>query len=168
MNKIEILEKLHQEWVGLRYDLNAISLGFCLDFRNSLSDTDCLCDLISEYTDSHIDEDCDDLLEWVKYNYRYLEYSVSEFESPDQFDLWKCIQQAQYYKYKEELNSDTDKIIKGLALLYLINELKIVDAIERTEQEIEELFYKLKGLDNNIRLDEIQDICDKFLNNEEE
>lgn len=163
MNKIEILEKLHQEWEGLRYDLNAISLGFCLDFRNCLCDTDYLCDLISEYADSHIDEDCDDLLEWVKYNYRYLEYSVSSFKSPDQFDLWQCIQDGQYYKYNEELNCDERNIIKGLALLYLINELKEIDAIERTEQEFEELFDGLNALDTNNRLYEIKEICDVFL-----
>ena len=168
MNKIEILEKLQNEWEEVRGQMNDISIDFCGDFSNYLDDCNYLCDLFIEYVDNHVYIYNSDLIEWAKDNYNYIDDAISEFGAPEPFDFWKCIQQGQYNKYNEELTSDTNNIIKGLGLVYLINELKEFDIIERTEQDFEELFDELRGLDSNNRLDEIKNICDIFLKYEQE
>lgn len=168
MNKNKILEKLQNEWEDVRGQMNDISIDFCGDFSNYLDGYAYLCDLFTEYADNRVDIYNSDLIEWAQENYNYIDDAIEEFGAPEPFDFWACIRQGQYYEYNEELNSDTDNIIKGLALLYLIDELQAIDAIERTEQEFEELFDELNNIDSNDREDEIKDICDEFLKNENE
>lgn len=168
MNKFEILEKLENEWVAVGHQMNEISRDFCGDYSEYLDNNECLCDLITEYGDSHIDVYNYDLLEWVKYNYTYIDDAISEFGVPEPFDFWDCIRQGQFYKYNKELISDDDNIIKGLGLLYCIDTVRKIDSIDITEESFKCFLLDISLLGIDDKLEDIKEICDKFLNNENE
>lgn len=166
--KVEIIEKLQEDWEDARSKMNDISIDFCGDFCNYLDDGGLVCDRFSEYADEHVSIYNYDLIEWAQENYFYIDKAIECFGAPEPFDFWKCIRQGQYYEYHEELNSDESNMIRGLADLYLIDELKNVDTIEKSEEDLKNLFDDIDLLNNNDTLQDIKDLCDEFLKNEQE
>lgn len=127
-----------------------------------------LYDRFTEYADGRVGIYYGDLIEWAQDNYNYINEAIEEFGSPEPFDFWQCIRQGQYYEYNEELNSDEYNIIRGLADLYLIDELNEIDAIEKSEEDLKNLFDDIDLLNNNDTLQDVKDLCDEFLKNEQE
>ena len=166
--KVEILEKLQEDWEDVRGQMNYISIDFCGDFCKYLDDGGLLYDRFTEYADGNIDIYNSDLIEWARDNYNFIDDAIECLGAPEPFDFWQCIRQGQYYGYTEQLNSDGSNIIKGLALLYLIDELKNVDTIEKSEEDLKNLFDDIDLLNNNDTLQDIKDLCDEFLKNEQE
>ena len=115
-------------------------------------DSGYICDVFSEIADSNIDIYTEDLFEWGKENYEYIDYATREFGNPN--DIIKQIQQGQYYAFEQELYENKFDVVKYFAYSYLRdNEIKI------NEEQEECLEDYLSKVDSDERLENIIDYC---------
>ena len=92
------------------------------------SDSDYICNIISEIADSNVDIYNSDLLEWLKDNYSIAEEANAEFGAPN--DIIKQCQQGQYYQYSNEMYENLSDYIKSYTYDYILNTLKIEEITE--------------------------------------
>ena len=120
-------------------------------------------DIISDVADNSVDIYNDDLLEWCKYNYTYVENAISEFgiatDTDNNPDFIKLIMQGQFYCHEQLFYNNLDEFILYYKLYYLLNN----NVIEINENKLEDL--QNTFCDNNSTLqdviDEINDILEK-------
>ena len=140
---------------------NDISIDFCAD--RDASESDYICDAITEYADSRVDVYTADLWKWAAENYEYIDEARAEFGAAK--DIIGDLQAGQFLQNEQKLYEDIDGIKEDLARQYINNVLINVEAEETTVKEaIETLKDDLANIDNNDRLDAIADACDGFIN----
>lgn len=131
-------------------------------------DSGYVCDVISEIADNNIDIYYNDLFEWLKDNYGYIEEALAEFGTPTNYnghvDFIKIIQQGQYLAYEQELYENLKDILKFFVFDYIEKQLEI---IEITEEQLEEIEIEIDFEDNNEQLENIIDKINEILNVED-
>lgn len=155
MEKGLILKNYEDIKKEIREKSNDIIQYIC-DYNNGY-----ICDVISEISDNQVDIYYYNLFEWAKENFNIIEEANEEFGAPN--DIIKQLQQAQYYNNSNELYEDLENMI----LLYTYNYL-LENEILLNDEELEELEEELKKIDNNNRLEEIEDIINNIMDNREE
>ena len=120
-NKKEIVNILKE----LKNNNNYLSID--IDSFTDYSDSNYICDIITEITDSNVDIYNSDLLEWLKENYSVVEEANAEFGAPN--DIIKQCQQGQYYQYSNEMYENLSDYIKLYAYDYILNTLKIEEIL---------------------------------------
>lgn len=112
-------------------------------------------DVFSEIATNNIDIYYSDIFNWARDNTWYVDESIKEYGSCN--DIVKQIQMAQGYAFESELYQTKDDILKYYAYNYLKD-----NEIELSEEEVEDLENYIEHLDNNGKLDSINDYCDSF------
>lgn len=108
-----------------------------------------ICDIISEIADNHVDIYNDDLIEWAKENYSYIEEAIQEYGKPD--DFFQFIRQGQYYAYSQDLYENLEDSLKNFMYTYIQD---VLDVNEITEEQNDNLLdYDFS--DNNDTLDNL-------------
>lgn len=141
------------------------------ELKNNLYDTYCdricdysdgyICDIITEISDSHIDIYYDNLFEWCKNNFDYVNDWVAECGSSG--DIIKDIQGGQYQQISGELYENMEEMLLLFAYDYLFtNEIILND------EQLEELESDISIMDNSNRLEEIIDKINELANEESE
>lgn len=122
-----------------------------------------ICDMITEVADSFVDIYNDDLLEWAKDNYSYIEEALDELGTPQdsngKADFIKMIQQGEYLYYERLFYNNLDEFIKYYILKYLIdNEISIDD--DKLDNLLD---YITSEIDHNQEFNEVDDCIEEFL-----
>lgn len=139
---------------------NDISVDFCSD--RDASESDYICDAITEYADSRIDIYSADLWKWAAENYEYIDEARAEFGASK--EILDDLRAGQFLQNERALYEDIDGIKEDLARQYINNVLIVTEADETTLKEaIETLKDDLANIDNNDRLNAIADACDFFI-----
>lgn len=127
-----------------------------------------ICDMISEVADSFVDIYNDDLLDWAKNNYNYIEEALDEFGTPQdnngKADFFQMIRQGQYLYYDNLFYDNIDNFIKYYVLKYLIDNKISID-----DEKLEELLeVDSTDVDNNDYLEDIDNYVEEFLKDKED
>lgn len=122
-----------------------------------------ICDMISEDADSYVDIYNNDLLDWAKDNYSYIEDALDEFGTPTNergnADFIKMIQQGQYYYYEHLFYDNFDEFVKYYTLKYLIDKDICLD-----DEKLGDLLYNVSfEIDNNNYLEDIDNYINNYL-----
>lgn len=143
------------------------SLEVYIDSFVNYNESSYICDIITELADSSISIYSNDLLEWAKDNYCYIEDAIGEFgnavDNSEKTDFIRTIQQGQYLAYNEEIYNNLSDYIKVYAYGYILNNKGIE---ELTNEQYKKLESELDIIDNNDTLDNIIDKINNILNNE--
>ena len=126
-----------------------------------------ICDVISEVIDSNINIYYDNLFDWCKGNYSYVEDAINELGTPPNkkgnADFMKMIQQGQYYYYEQLFYDNLDAFVKYYTLKYLIDNKINVD-----DEKLERLLdVDSTDIDNIDYLEDIEDYIKEFLKDKE-
>jgi hypothetical protein len=156
--------------------VNDISNDFIAENYGYL-DSSYICDAISDYADGQIDTYNSDLWKWAAENSDDVEEAIQEYgvDTQNGVDLIKIFQQAQYYRFNNDLNSDLDEIIKDLAAKYAQDYLfnlapgEAAQVQAKTAEEVGEFIDSLPDeIDNNNPLEDIAEAVKSFLTVDEE
>lgn len=120
-----------------------------------------ICDIISEIADSNVDIYYDDLFEWCKHNFDYVNDAIKEFGSSG--DIIRDIRQGQYLQYTNELYEELDNIIYNYAINYIIEHYE-----EITDDQFEKIEDELYKIDNNNKFADIDEMIDGIMEENEE
>lgn len=128
----------------------------------------CICDMITEVADSSVDVYNDDLLDWAKNNYDFIEDALDEFGTPQdsngKADFFQMIRQGEFLYYDNLFYDNIDNFIKYYVLKYLIDNKISID-----DEKLEELLeVDSTDIDNNDYLEDIDDYVEEFLKDKEE
>lgn len=111
-----------------------------------------LSDIINEICDNNVDIYTYDLLEWLKNNYEYVEYANNEYGQVS--DLIRQVQQAQFYKFNEEMYNNIDDALE----LYILDKLKNNNYEELNEEQKEKVNKLVQDSNNDDILPDEDDI----------
>lgn len=114
-----------------------------------------ICDVFSDIASSNIDIYYSNIFDWAKNNTWYIDESTKEYGSCG--DIVKQIQMAQGYAFEQELYENESDILK----YYAYNYLKDSD-ITLNEEQQEDLDIFIENLNNNNRLEDINDYCNEL------
>lgn len=124
-------------------------------------DSGYVCDIISEIADRNIDIYHEDLFEWAKGNYTYIDDATAELGRPN--TIIKEIQQGQFYRNEQELYDNLEEML----LLFVYDYLD-KNEIDLTDEQIENLESEIGSMDNNNQLEEIIDYINELKEDESE
>lgn len=116
------LSKIREKLLGV---LNGYAEDFaceCEDnFANYVSGCEYICDLVSQFADSHVDVYYNQLLDFVKENPHSLEEVIEEglYDPSVNYRFWDHVTAAQYMSIEQEINESLPDIIRYLAVSYL-------------------------------------------------
>lgn len=162
MRKEEMKEWLEERKEGLKGGMNDLSIDFASDY--DLNTSSYFCDLLTEYADNQVSIYYDDLFEWCKYNYEYIEEAVAEFGIDERnFDFVGIIKSGQFLYNERQLFEDEKEIVELMVVNYLLeNEEEIERELE--ESELEEMFEEIESqFDNCERLENLIDIVNEYI-----
>lgn len=156
-----VIEKMEELKKGL--DSEVLDL-----FESGVDCTGYICDMIRDVADSYVDRYKNDLLEWAKHHYDYIEEGMDTFGTPQDSngnaDFLQIIRQGEYLYYDRLFYDNLDEFIKYYALKYLIdNKINIDD--EKLEELLE---VDSTDIDNNNYLEDIDNYVKEFLRDREE
>lgn len=124
-----------------------------------------ICDIITEIADNDVDIYYNDLFEWCKHNYKYVEEAIAQglcdFSSPD---IPKMIQAGQYEYNTQILYDELDEAILNWCLNYIKYDLELE---EITKEQYEEIENKCTNVDSNDRIEEYSTFINELLAIEE-
>ena len=155
MEKNVILENYSDIKKEIR-ERNDDLIQYICDYSNGY-----ICDIIMEISDSQIDIYTEDLFEWAKHNLDVIEEANNEFGTPN--DIIKQIQQAEYLDNSNNLYN----MLEDMLMLYAYNYLE-ENEILLTDEELIVLEERLKEIDNNNRLSDIDDLINNIIEEREE
>ena len=118
-------------------------------------------DIINEIADNNIDIYTNDLFEWAKYNYNYIEDANNELGTPN--DIIAQIQQGQFLQIENELYDNQESMTLLFIYNYIYNELGIEEIEEEKQEEIEN-----ENFNNYDKLEDIIDFVNDTLESEVE
>ncbi len=124
-----------------------------------------IADIISEIADDSVDIYYDDLFDWAKDNWSYIDDACQEFGMPDSKDsgiIIKLIQQGQYLASEQEIYADLDNVMLNYCYNYILYNLKIKEITDEQKEAIEE---KCTNVDNNDKLEDYNDFLDELFEN---
>lgn len=137
------------------------------ELKNNLSNTYCdnicnynsgyICDVITEISDAHIDIYYNNLFEWCKNNFSYVNDWIDEYGSSG--DIIKDIQGGQYTQISDDLYENMEEMLLLFAYDYLYN-----NDIKLTDEQLEELEENIATLDNDDRLEDIIEMIEDIRN----
>lgn len=156
MKEIKVIDILHE--IKERNKNNDIDVDSFVNY----DETDYICDVITEIADNNIDIYANNLLEWAKGNYSYIDDAIEEYGKPD--DFLKYIQQGQYYAYSVEIHDNIDDFMLVYAYNYLLREKNIETITEEQQEEIEESISLIR---QGSRLSQIVYCVDEAIEKEE-
>lgn len=130
------------------------------DYKNSSS---YICDAISERADSMVDIYYCDCLEWAKSHLNDIEDANAELGVPEDGDIIKQIQQAQFFINEHDLY---DNLRDGI--LWAIYKEALEYAEEITDEQAESLELLADEIDDNTRMDAIKDGVREIMQPDEE
>lgn len=139
-------------------------LSIFVDSFVDYNESSCICDIITELADSEVDIYNSDLLKWAGDNSSYIDDAINEFGT-EKTDFYKIIQMGQYLYYNEELNDNINDYILVYAYDYIINNLRLETIAEEKREGLES---ELINIDNNDKLEDIQNKVREVLQVEEE
>lgn len=147
----------------LRKELYTGKYGDCIcNYDNGY-----ICDIITEIADSHVDIYINDLLDWAKNNYSYIEEALDEFGTPTDSkrnaDFIKIIMQGQYLYNERDLYDNLEDSLKLFAYVYIQNVLSIEEITEEQNENLLNYDYT----DNNDKLEYIIDYINDIFNNQD-
>jgi hypothetical protein len=119
------------------------------DYKNSSM---WICDAISERADSMVDIYYYNCLEWAKSHLNDIEDANAELGVPEDGDIIKQIQQAQFLVNERDLY---DNLRDGI--LWAIYKEALTYSEEVTDEQAEALELLADKIDNNTRMDAIED-----------
>lgn len=137
----------------LKHEMNETTRDFISNY--SLDSSSYICDAISQFADSMIDIYYNDLFEWCKHNFDYVNQAIAEFGSSN--DIIRDIQSGQYLQYTEELYQDIEEAIKYLVLEYLDENYSNIE-IEKLEEILDTI-----DTDHNNRFNDLIDTINEIL-----
>lgn len=125
-----------------------------------------ICDVISEIADSNTSIMYCDIKDFICNNFDMLEEAINEFGWDGcGSNIYKAGQMAEYLQNERTIYDELSESLLYYAYDYLLNQC----TIELTEEQNEKLTDFVNGLDNNDRLDDINDfINDELFENDEE
>lgn len=148
------LEKIKERKEELKNNLQLTNCDCICDYSDGY-----ICDVIAEISDAHVDIYYNNLFEWCKGNFDYVNEWVEECGSGG--DIIKDIQGGQYKQISEKLYENMEEMLLLFAYDYLFtNEIVLND------EQLEELESDISIMDNNNKLDEIIDLINKKLESE--
>ena len=166
MKKEELKEILEERKEDLKGRMNDLSVDFASDY--DINTSSYLSDLFNEYADSQVDIYYNDLFEWCKDNYEYVEKAVAEFGVDSKnFDFIGIIRSGQFLYNERQLFEDGKEIVELMVVNYLLeNEEEIEKELE--ENELEAMFDELESqFDDCERLENVLDIINEYIKIEE-
>lgn len=147
-NVKELLKEIEKKNEFLAVDITSFT-----DYSN-----DYICDIVNELADSNVDIYNNDLLNWAKNNYNYIDEAIAEFG--DGVNFINDIQIGQYYYYSKEIYNNLKEYLRYYAYDYLLN-TKGIEAIK--DKDIDNIDNELDCIDNNNYLSDIELIIDNFV-----
>lgn len=137
------------------------------ELKNNLSNTYCdcicdyndgyICDAIYEISDNHVDIYYNDLFEWCKHNFEYVNKSLENFGSTG--DIIKDIQGGQFEQICDELYENIEDMLLLFAYNYLYD-----NNIKLNNEELEELEENITALNHDNRLEDIIEMIEDIRN----
>lgn len=123
------------------------------DFGDCFCDYDdgYICDIVIEIADNHVDIYTNDLLDWAKDNYEYIDEANEELGRAD--DFLGEIKQGQFLYNERDLYDNLEDSLKLFAYVYIQNVLGIEEITEEQNENLLDYDYT----DNN---DELENIID--------
>lgn len=123
------------------------------DFGDCFCDYDdgYICDIVTEIADNHVDIYTNDLLDWAKDNYEYIDEANEELGRAD--DFLGEIKQGQFLYNERDLYDNLEDSLKLFAYVYIQNVLGIEEITEEQNENLLDYDYT----DNN---DELENIID--------
>lgn len=128
---------------------NYNSYDYIIDLYN-YDDNAYICDIVTEESDSNINIYNDDLIEWVKHNYEYIEIANNEFGHVN--DFFDQIRQAQYFYNQEQYNT----YLKETILTFIYHEL-LNNNIDEINEDVYNDIESLEAWD----FDTVEDVKNK-------
>lgn len=147
-NVKELLKEMEKENEFLKVDISSFK-GYSNDY---------ICDIVNELSDNNVDIYNNDLLEWAKNNYSYIDDAVAELGHGK--DFISDIQIGQYYYINEEIYDNLKDYLRYFAYDYLLN-TKGIETIKN--KDIENIDSELDYIDNNNFLSDVEVIIDNFV-----
>lgn len=145
----ELMNEMKENNTMTKVDLNDLC---------DYNETSFLSDVLSEIADSCTDIYNNDLLEWSKGNYSYIEDALYDLGTPEDSkgkpDFIRMIQQGQYYQNYEEIQENLEDMLK----FYMLNLLQKNDINELSEEQLKKLDELVKAWKNKDILGDIEDI----------
>ena len=153
---MEQLERIKERREELKNDLKLTYCDCICDYSNGY-----ICDIITEISDNNIDIYSNDLFEWCKGNFDYVNEWIAECGSSG--DIIKDIQGGQFRQISDELYENMEEMLLLFAYDYLLkNEIVLND------EQLEELESDISIMNNDDELDEIIDLINEKLESEDE
>ena len=118
-------------------------------------------DIINEIADNNVDIYTNDLFEWAKFNYNYIEDANNELGTPS--DIIAQIQQGQFLQISNEMYENFEEMILLFIYNYIYNDLDIEEIEEEKQEEIEN-----ENFNNYDKLEQIIDFVNETLESEVE
>ena len=140
------------------------------DFGEYFNDYDngYICDIITEIADNNVDIYNNDLLEWAKGNYSYIEEALNEFGTPTddngKADFLKIIQQGQYYANERNLYDNLEETLKFYMYDYIEKTLNVEEITEEQNDDLLDFDFS----DNNEMLENLVDHINEIMETREE
>lgn len=141
------------------------------ELKNNLNNTYCdnicnysegyICDIITEIANNNVDIYYNDLFEWCKGNFSYVNDWIEECGSSN--DIIKDIQGGQYKQISEEIYENLEDMMLLFAYDYMFN-----NDITLSDEQLEELESDISIMDHNNTLDEIIDAINERLESEDQ
>lgn len=154
-NVIELIEEIEERNKNNKIDISS----FCDYNGNNYLD-----DIINEIADNYVDIYYNDLFDWAKDNFSYINDAISEYGLPDNADIVNQIQMGQYCENTEEIYNSEDDMLS----IYIYEILDKHNIDELTEEQNDIIYDLVKDMkDDNKLYDEDYIICE-VMNNEEE
>lgn len=151
---MEQLERIKERKEELKNNLKLTYCDCICDYSDGY-----ICDVIAEISDNHVNVYYNDLFEWCKNNFSYVNEWIAECGSSG--DIIKDIQGGQYKQISDELYENIEEMLLLFAYDYLFT-----NKIALNDEQLEELESDISIMDNNNRLDEIIDLIDEKLESE--
>lgn len=164
-NKEELKEYFTEQLEAISF-YNEISRDFYGDYENYIDSSNYICDAITEYASESVDIYYNDLFEWAKGNYSYIDKALAELGCFE--NSFALLTDSQYLQNYEELYNDIQQIIKKLAYYNILQKLEDIDTIERTAEQIENFEIAIEDIDDNDSICEINDAIVEFLEVQDE
>lgn len=120
-----------------------------------------ICDVISEIADGGVDIYTSDICQWFSNNWDLVDEAIAEFGHTD---ILSDIRMAQYMQIENKVYEVLDVAI----LLYALDCLTTNGLEEMEEEQYEELQEEVGHLDQNDKLSDIEEICDRYIEGDEE
>lgn len=154
-NVIELIEEIKERNKNNKIDVSS----FC-DYNGN----DYLDDIINEIADNYVDIYYNDLFDWAKDNFSYINDAISEYGLSDNTDIVNQIQMGQYYENNEEIYNSEDDMLS----IYIYDILDKHNIDELTEEQNDIIYDLVKDMKDDNKLYDEDYIISEVMNNEEE